>query len=231
MQRVRHYSQLPGYQNLDRRAAELRSIAFQDVPERIGPFTVRPLTLRHYGIMRLMGSPFLIPFRTPTGAEVAALLWLLSPQFTPGNSPARRRHIKACRCFQTPPQPLFNTRRAVARWEARSIAAAALQAPLVKAGREYMEDALIDRPPAGSGPRQEPDYYCDETSIVATLARNYGWNEADILDMPLKRIFQYLKECRENFSLTELKQKPVMWNPTDRIRREYLEQINDPKNS
>lgn len=229
MNRVQHPSQIPGYSTINARAAEVRSIAFQDVPESIGPFTVLPLTLRHYRLLWMLGSPFLPPFREPTGEELVVFLWLLSPDFAPDNHRGRRRHARACRCLLDSDLPWFKTDRALIKWNKKLKDAAAVRAPLVKLAREYMDEAMIDRPPAGG--QVGPEFYCDEVSIIASMAREYGWSETAILDMPLKRIFQYQKEIREEFSWKVLKRKPVLWNPQDRIVDEYLSNINHPKNS
>ena len=81
-----------------------RDAAFLDVTESIGPFEVKPLTLRHYLTLRTKGSPFLMPGASPTPSDLFVLLWLLSPQY--GQAKAKRRLLRACRAmFFAPGKP------------------------------------------------------------------------------------------------------------------------------
>src|SRR5690242_17192433 len=95
----------------------IRDAAFLPVNESIGGFLVRPLTLQHLLVLRAMRCPFLRS-AIPAPLELAAFLWLLSPEFSPA-SDARVAFLHRC-SFVPPRRPLLCTKRAVARWERKA---------------------------------------------------------------------------------------------------------------
>jgi hypothetical protein len=202
--RVAFPSQIPGLAEIEQKTWLVRTVSFQPIPERIGQFTVMPMTLRHYATLRIVASPFLPPFSTPTKLDLSIFLWVLNPKFTVAKSMGKRLHFY--RCGQ-----LF-----------KKLATEVIH---VYEAREYINEALIDRPPSTGRARLEPNYFSDECSIIATLAREYGWSEAAIQDIPLKRIFQYLKEISAHYQAINGK-KPILYNPEDKLKSDYLEAIN-----
>lgn len=198
----------------------VRTVAYHDVIENIAGFPAVPLTLRLYSQLRLAGSPYLPPFRTPDVAETIVFLWAVSP----GRAARPRRtipasHLKKCRHLINPPRPIFR----LEKWRRECFACDIAHAKIIHAAREYMDEAMLDRPPGG--PATGPDYYCDECATVAALAREYHWSETAILDLPLKRLFQYLKAIREHHYL-KAGQAPVLYNRSDDVVQRELVAIN-----
>jgi hypothetical protein len=56
---------------------------------------------------------------------------------------------------------------------------------------------------------------------VDLFGREYGWREADILDAPVKRLFQYLK------AISRRNGETVLFNPSDKVRGQWMETVNE----
>jgi len=83
----------------------------------------------------------------------------------------------------------------------------------------FIAEAMQDSP-GGAGVGESVSYYSFGASLVDCLAREYGWSESSILDMPLKRLFQYLKViARRNGDQT-------LFNPSDKVRGQWLAKVN-----
>ena len=84
----------------------------------------------------------------------------------------------------------------------------------------FIGDAMQDSPGGAEVQGDYVSYYSFGASFVDCLAKEYGWSEAAILDMPLKRLFQYLKVIsRRNGETT-------FFNPSDKVRGKWLAQLN-----
>jgi hypothetical protein len=83
----------------------------------------------------------------------------------------------------------------------------------------FINEAMQDSP-GGSNGEGEISYYSFGAAIVDRLAREYGWSERAILDLPLKRLFQYLK------LFTGKDGKVPLFNPSDKVRGKYLAELN-----
>lgn len=209
------------------RTAAFLHTAETPVWERIGPFQVAPITLHRFEVMRLCGSP-LLSGRTPEPVELALFLWFLSPEYTFTDSRAKRRHFKKCRqLFFPPPKPLLRTELAMILWHRRVSVALANEAMLLKAARDYLAEAMADRPqPGGTLVNGRPEYYCDTCAICAALAREFGWSELAIITMPLKRVFQYLNEIKETRAAQNGCTAVDLWNGEDDIYDQMLALMN-----
>ena len=202
---------IPGYRAAVDTEQLSRDASFLPITETVGGFELRPLTLRDYITLRMMRSP-LICGGTPSPGQLAAFLWLLSPSHRPGLTLGaflnRRLFLRRCKYF------LPSSNRAD-RPERMANAAR-----LLVAIRAYVEEAFQDRPPTKARGWIE-DYYSDAAALCGMLAREYGWSEKAVLDMPMKRIFQYLNEIKAaNGS------KSPLCNPSDRIKSEFMAKIN-----
>lgn len=80
---------------------------------------------------------------------------------------------------------------------------------------EATQDAI-----GGSIIGEQISYYSFGASIVDCLSREYGWSESSILDMPVKRIFQYMKIIARRGGET------ILFNPSDKVRGQWLAKIN-----
>lgn len=204
----------------------IRDVSYLPVIEHICGFEVSPLTLTHYITLKTIESPFLPPFATPDPEDLARFLWLLNPRFSL-DAKERKKFMKRCRVFMPPPAPLFNGRRAIQRWKNKSAVALARMAETVIAARAFIREAMQDQPGSsgGNGVIQRPEFYSDATSICAQLAREYGWSEDSILAMPTKRLFQYIKEIRDE-DYSKAGQCAPLGNSSDKIMNDYLVTVN-----
>jgi len=57
--------------------------------------------------------------------------------------------------------------------------------------------------------------------MVDSLAVEYGWSESAILNLPIKRVFQYQRRIA-------LRRQPTatLFNASDRVRGKWLEELN-----
>ncbi len=166
-----------------------RNFAFLGLNEELRFFgghkvEVRLLTLRMFIQLCAVRSPFLVGGRV--GPEhVAQILWRLSPAYDTrtSNPEARRQFVE-------------------------SIAAIPFKSSVRNIGR-YIDRMLIDKPPqpAGKLVKGKADTSF-AASMVHRLAGEYGWSGEEILELPMPRIFQYLRRIqRENDP------KSALWNP------------------
>lgn len=197
--------------------------------EDVAGYAAAPLSLYHCNLLRLMGSPFLPPFRTPGPGELAAFLWVVNPKFIPGRdrtaTHARAAFMKTCRRFVKPAEPALGITWSMNRWERRAGEALDIFIRTVTAARQYVTDALRDRP-GNEGGVEAVSYYSDFCHIAAALMRNYRGLDFDRVQfLPTKIVFQFLKEIREHNAL-EQGQAPAVWGPEDDAIDEILALLN-----
>jgi hypothetical protein len=217
--------EIPGYKAAVERENLIRSASFLPVNESLAGFEVVPMSLRHYTILCISKNPLLYG-KAPSVEQLAAFLWLLNPAFSPKPCKAKKRLYKRCRVFYPPVRPLslWRTKR-VKKREQRKIAEHFFNyQAIVRAAESYVSDTLMDRPsvPSSMAGQWEPDYYSDAASLCALFAREYGWPEAHTLDMPLIRLFQYLKEIKAHSP----RRRVILFNPSDRIKNDWLLSLN-----
>jgi hypothetical protein len=82
----------------------------------------------------------------------------------------------------------------------------------------FVKESFQDAP--ASGAAESVSYYSFAASIVDVFGREYGWSEAETLDVPLKRLFQYLKAIARRNGET------VFFNPSDRVRGQWMDTVN-----
>lgn len=189
---------IPGYVEALAQESLVRDVSLLGVRENLNGFECLPFTLRHFLLLKIARSPLLFTDEVPTLGELIQFLWAISPKYCV-NRRKKKRFEKFCR-FLNEPQNFAIT---------------------VDAAKEYIQEAFQDRPPQPAFGMSGPDYYSDGVSIIAPLAREYGWTCEMILNMPLKLSFQFLKEIREHIYASH-GQTPLMWNPSDRIKSEWL---------
>ena len=188
--------EIPGYREAVERENSVRDAAFLDLPEFICGTQVNQITPQHFLILDGIGSPF-VSGGTPTAEDVVKFLWILSPEF--------------CR-----PTSIWNRIR---RWRftvsCRNIDFFKAIGAIVRFIRETFHDS-----PGGTGPRSAPIASC-VAGPVHVLANKYGWSEAEILNLPYKRIFQY-------FRLIQIQANPkvITFNSSDHVRAKWLDEIN-----
>jgi hypothetical protein len=213
--------EIPGYAKEVLRERVIRDAAFLGITESIGPFEVVPMSLRHWLILRLMHSP-LLTGDTPTPQDVFNFLWLLSTNYSATNLRSKRHFERRCRSMFFPPRywALMNTRWARAWHESKRIKRLTVAARIIYAARAYVTEALQDRPPIQKSIGFDADYYSDAAYFCALFGREFGWSQDETLNMPVKRMFQFLNECRASRG-----SKTPLCNPSDRIKSQYLRSL------
>lgn len=182
----------------------LRERAFLSVTETINGVEVKPFTLRHLHILSHIQSPFIYGGVRKI-EDIGLFLWVVSPNYSAEvktrlvwNEKMHgctfwnriRRHIYRAiyrrwgfrlGMEEIPERQLFMhqlTRHP--RWE-----------HFYHAINRYLRRAFRDPPPVpGAG---KDISTCYTASVIHKLAKAYGWDEPTILDMPMTRIYQYLK--------------------------------------
>lgn len=86
--------------------------------------------------------------------------------------------------------------------------------------KAFMDETFQDAP-ASSGGKPTTSYFSSAAAIVDVMACEYGWAERDILDAPLKRLFQYIKAISKRNN-----PQAILFNPSDKIKGRYLAEIN-----
>lgn len=210
--------QIPGYAEAIVRERFLRDSAFLGVTETVGGFELKPLTLRHYLLLRILRSPLLYD-ETPSPVELAQFLWSVSAEYST-DPKARKRFLKRCRKFTPPAPPLLWESK---RWRSRFNAALLEMAKCLTETREYISEAMMDRPPSRIGGGFAPDYYSEVAWWVGLFEHRYTADQ--LLDMPLKALFQYLQEYKDRKGSMG-QHRPTLFNPSDKVRARFTLESN-----
>ncbi len=163
-----------------------RDFAFLGLTEKLRiagghSIEVRLLTLRMFVELCAIQSPFIIGGKIGP-EDVAVLLWRLSPMYDT-RSDKRWLWLK----FR---------RRNAQREFMRSIKRLPFRSSL-RACDRYLDRMLIDRPPTTATKQAQckPDTGF-AANMIHQLASAYGWNDDQILDLPMPRLFQYLRRIQ-----------------------------------
>jgi len=190
-------TKFPGYLEQVAQESLLRDAAFLPVNESICGFEVCQMTLRHWLILRVAKSPF-ITGGIPNPKQLALFLWILNPIYN-AEGRRRRRFMFCCRWAFRKEE---NVRTLVG--EARKYVA------------ETMQDGEFVRTE-----NYEPSYYSMAAHFCGLLGMHLGFSEDDVMAMPLRRLFQYVKVIRDLIDSGVPK-----GNPSDRILCDALEKQN-----
>ena len=151
---------------------------------------VRALTLRDLATLQAVGCGYFCDVEKITEIDALKVLWFLSEDYKP----------------EANAQMKF----------ARRIAKNYSKAEVLSAVREFIDEMFLDcgswadycdeTPEETKKPK--PPHYCTTSIYVAQLAKAYHWSEAEILDMPLPRVFQYYHlsnvQTTPDYSFTQL---------------------------
>ncbi|MDB6026301.1 MAG: hypothetical protein JWM68_2524 [Verrucomicrobiales bacterium] len=186
--------EIPGFREAANEEQFIRSAAFLPVTESICGIEVLPLTLAHFTMLEIARNPFVVG-GNPVPEDIASFLWAVSPRYKP-NAPFRRWWFVA---------------------DLRD-----LDAEKVTAGIEaYMEDAFLDSPGGGKSDDALPtSSYA--ASLVDIIASEYCWSRSDILKMPFKEVFQYIKRMQKRAN----PKAPLFNKKSDKVKSEFLQARN-----
>lgn len=167
---------ITGYREALEQEELLRNAAFLDVPELVGGVECQPFTLRHWCVLQCIGSPFVVG-GVPSLEDVSKFLWSVNKRYNRNSKIRRYFFIKSTRKLQ-----YFGTVRAI---------------------QDYLEKSFCDFP-GGKTSGFTPAYWSCFANIISELAKEHGWDEQKIMDMPLKRIWQYIRVIRKRQNPNEV---------------------------
>lgn len=166
-------------------------------PKILGAVDVRPLTARMF--MDLEGGECAFVARVDREvdeSDVGVLLWRCSPFYVRGDDNLRR-------FFQ-----------ANLVWMPFDEAKAAIF--------EYLRRSLAGMPLWRGKLRATPGVGQWQSRLVHMFAKEYGWSEDYILDLPLRRLWQYANRILEDADPAYKEQAPAAL----RLRAEFLQRLN-----
>lgn len=212
---------VPGLADAVEHSRLVREVAFLDVTETVSGFELLPMTVNHLTLLTVARSP-LLGGGTPSPAQLAQFIWILSPTHTPIKGAAHQRFLRRCRVFVPVAAPVLFRKWRMKSWQKRNSDKLKIAAKLIDACRAYVFESFQDRPPHSVKKHgSKPDCYSDACWFCASLGREYGWSEADVRAMPLKRVFQYVNEIKLYHD-----PKAVVRDPNAAITGKYLEDLN-----
>ncbi len=161
--------------------------------------------------------------RIPSPWELAGFLWLMHPAHTvrgefPREFAARIKSILPSEALH--PNTFLGRLRM--RRDARKLAVAAA---VVIAVQTWIDRQFADAGMGDSGGGHSKEYWSPGCSMILQLARETGWSEKDILDIPLTRLFQYQK-----ITMRIHGDKTPLFNPSDRVLNLWLKDRNRTNN-
>lgn len=174
----------------------LRSGAFLPFPEKICGIEAVPLTLRILGRLRAARSPFLVGGGIRAG-HIVAFLWAVSPGYTLKSSPKKNK----------------------AKQELIERAAMLPYRRAVSGIRKYLFLSWMDRPPVRRNRKDDLPSVAFEAAIIHHIARIYHWDDEQILDKPMKRLYQYLTMIRLDGDPKAVTFNPIVDRLVRRLRR------------
>ena len=189
-------SQIPGYSEAIRKENESRDLAFLNLPQSVCGIDIGPFTLRKYILLEGIGNPFVCGGNI-LPAHVAQFLWILSPGWVAGNGSERDTFTRKV--------SLIKYSRAV---------------------KEIMElcEVTFQDSPSYRGAGFSVRIVSGAASYVDILASEYGWSENTVLDMPIARLFQYVRLIQKRHD-----PKRTFINPSDKVRGKWLAEVNAEK--
>jgi len=181
------YENIPGFKEAVNAEQVNREMAFFAAPMPILGVPIRHLNARQHMLLAGCGNRFICG-GLPRPVDVAGFLWFLSPEYVPDN--AKREEFIAKRVKR-----LDFKAAVIAIWN-------------------YREGVFQDWHSEGGESKQ---FTAPVAAIVDILAHEYGWTDEAILEMPLARIFQYLRRIQLRHN-----PKAMLFNRSERLIGEYL---------
>lgn len=210
--------EIPGYREAVTRERAARDASFIDAPETLAGFPVAPMTLRRYLALKALRHPILCG-GAPTPWQLVGFLWLMNSAYAPNATMPRPFARKARRLLSPFPtrKSGFRARLQTRRW----LRAQEAMIETMKAVNQWLDAVFMDAGPSQGGNGFCKEYWSVGCGLILSLARETGWSERDILDIPLTRLFQYQKILAEFKGSTAPK-----FNPSDRVLSQYLKTHN-----
>lgn len=169
----------------------IRDSAFISDFDVIGKIKVSALTPKLFTILTLMKSPLVLGGQL-TSESILSFLWVIKIKSPDENQTSFFETVILKEEFETIMRDIGN----------------------------YFEDAFQDAPLVSAPVDNTIPYYSSMTTIVDYLASEYGWKEEDILNMPYKRLFQYIKLLMKKHN-----PEKVLFNKSDSIKSEMIQEL------
>ncbi len=195
-----NFEAIPAVREAVEREQLIRDLAFSGLPDRLCDIPVARLTFRHWHWLTIMESPFLLGASLSSNTirgHIAAYFWTLAPHrpLVPKNTWLEKRYKK-------------RFLRQVGKIETRRALAGI---------HDHLSAVFQDAPPTTLNTEPRASYYSCAATIIHRLATAYGWTDEVILDLPLTRLFQYLKII-DLQSAVQARKKPLQFNPSDALK-------------
>lgn len=215
---------IPGLAEAQEQEQLIRDAAFLVETETICGFELRPLTLRDLLALRVAKSPFLIG-GTPSPQQIADFIWRLSENFNPRDKFAQRRVQEQCEKFIPPKPPYLKTPKAIRKWKIKTQLVIHLNVQFILQANSFVMESLRDLPAASNSGAGQSPLFSIAAALCGDFGREYGWSPDTVLDMPIKRITQFIREiqCRRLGD----KARTHLFNPlSDGVKRDFLSKRN-----
>lgn len=181
------------------RERSMRDVAFLDFPVRIAGCWCRMMTYRDYMTLCALDNPFVVNSGAPTVDSVLEFIWQVSTANVKGASGIRK--WLAMRRFA---KSIMNIRFG----------------EIVDQIENYVEETFIDT--KQSSARNERERYSFMASVVDVFASEYGWSDERILDIPIRRVTQYLRRIQLRYD-----PKAPMFNKiSDQAIQKYVDSLS-----
>jgi len=191
------FAEVPGYADALNHETQNRELAFLPTPPPILGIPIRHMSARHHILLTGCRNLFIVG-GFPSYIDAAQLLWFLSPDY----------------CTAPGARELFVATHVAKKDLNELLSACSLYVSIV------WQDA-----PSGGRETWEKKYVADMASLVDILAREFHWTDEHILELPLARVFQYLRLIRKRSDKNAL-----MFNPSDKVLGDHLSRLNNPAN-
>ena len=169
-----------------------------DLEETIGDFPAVVLTLERYLLVSLEGV--FDDGEDDPRIPVLRFLWIVSPDYS--NDPAAvQDFVRSHRDLDPMPYPEH-----IREYMDRAFAYAAKKSSNGKGDK--------------GGSKESSEWF---SSIVDTIASEYGWSERDIMRLPLPRLFLYVGRIRQRLGLDSA----TFSAEADRLKDEFMRESNE----
>ncbi len=186
--------QIPGLREAVEQEQFSRDESLLQLPEAVCGVAFRPLTLSDVVRLRAVGSPFIVG---GWKYDTEQTLRFFTMQCTPRNSWLMR----------------LMRRQLLRRVELDEASEAA---------QDFVSESYAEAPSSDSGPAGI-SYYSPVISAVDLLAKEYGWKIDEVMNLPLKILFQIYKAISH-------RNGAVLFNPSDSVRGAWLAEQNKQRN-
>ena len=204
--------EIPGFADAVRKERQLRDSAFLDGLEIVCGVEVKPLSLRRWIWLEHARNGFVVPCRFDSKDEVLAhalqVVWFNRPGFTPPTTP---KYSFWGSLKQNVAQQAF-FRKALRSGSPEVI---------IREVELWLEDAFTDALLGGGGSEVAPPSYASFPVFIVDqfAAAGLPFNYDDIMDMPLRRLWQHRRVAVQRLHDVSLS------NPSDLIAVEYLAKV------